>query len=184
MKTIKAIWENDLYKILLSFLALVLLFLSLLVRPGLTYFFGTDITVRIVQGDELESSWFNILEITEIPLSRVDDEIETMLLDESTPNYMIARNNTVYAILDTSNDITTIGRVTLKTPSNEDVYLIVDAINLYDLERTESGRVDIQIEILENTLYQTFLDLTNDDTQTFTDVRLKVRNNHIIRMNE
>jgi hypothetical protein len=184
MKKLKQIWANDLGKLILSISGILLLFLSLLIQPGMTYFFGDEITVRVYQGDQSENILYQLLEINQIPLNRFDEALREMLEDPTLNDYEITRNDTVYAIFDTDSQISTVQLVTLARPSSDSVYLKVDYLRILrdpNFESpTSSTLVHVAIIDLEDALYRVYLDLTKEDDIFFSDVRLRIRNNHFI----
>ena len=184
MKKLKQIWANDLGKLILSISGILLLFLSLLIQPGMTYFFGDEITVRVYQGDQSENILYQLLEINQIPLNRFDEALREMLEDPTLNDYEITRNDTVYAIFDTESQVSTVQLVTLARPSSDSVYLKVDYLRILrdpNFESpTSSTLVHVAIIDLEDALYRVYLDLTKEDDIFFSDVRLRIRNNHFI----
>lgn len=184
MKKLKQIWANDLGKLILSISGIFILFLSLLIQPGMTYFFGDEITVRVYQGDPSENIFYQLLEINQIPLSRFDEELREMLEDPTLNDYEITSNDTVYAIFDTESQVSTVQLVTLARPSSDSVYLKVDYLRILldpNFESpTSSTLVYVEIIDLEDALYRVYLDLTKEDDIFFSDVRLRIRNNHFI----
>lgn len=181
MKTIKKLWANDFWKMILGFSGLVILFLGLLIQPGMTYFFGDELNVRIFQANARDYNFFGLLEINMLPLDRFDETLQELLLDETVSHWEITEDYDVYAVFDVSQTVSTIKLITIEKPSRDDVSMRVDYLQIVEDVTDETPQnVDVSIDILENSLYSYYLELIEDESRITLDVTVRIRNNHLI----
>lgn len=181
MKKLRKLWKNDFAKFIISFFGLILLFLTILIQPGLTYVFGDEITVRVYENYDEGYAAYGLLGINQVSIDLMDDTLKTRLLDEDYNPFNLTDDYTVYAIFDTSLEISTIQEVTVINPSNEDVYLIVDDLFLLrEPESQQSQLVDVRIDLIEDTLYDDYFALFQSSSENQKDITVKIWRDHLI----
>lgn len=144
MTRIKAIWNSELGKILISFTGLLLLLSSLTIVPLITYTTGDSVTIRLydVSDEPLRGGVEPYVQPGILGTSQVDESVLQGALKDAYDNgenfYSILRDTPAYATLDIDG-IASIQAVSLETPPAGAVYLEIDDIYpTFDIERSEA----------------------------------------------